>query len=171
MDLSVLRRSDDSLETTELPAKEPKLSYSIASLLQTVQRAKAVPALEREEKTEESDEDEEDEISVDSSPDTSEDDRLAVKVTEEDEEEPEDHQNPSLLDLRLGVPPHLLRPGLPLPLQGLLPPGWPGLALLNHQQAVNNQHRHQPGNTPHHTTPPTARSWEGNKCGAIKSVK
>ena len=117
MDLSVLRRSDDSLETTGLPAKEPKLSYSIASLLQTVQRAKAVPALEREEKTEESDEDEEDEISVDSSPDTSEDDRLAVKVTEEDEEEPEDHQNPSLLDLRLGVPPHLLRPGLPLPLQ------------------------------------------------------
>ena len=152
MDLSVLRRSDDNLEATELKKKEPKLSYSIASLLQTVQRAKTGPAVEREEKNDESDE--ESEISVDSNHDTSEDDRLALSKVgeeeEEEEEETEDQQNSPLLDLRLGVPPHLLRPGLPLPLQGLLPPGWPGLALLNQQQALNNQHRHQPGNlTPH----------------------
>ena len=159
MDLSVLRRSDDNLETTELPAKEPKLSYSIASLLQTVQRAKAGPALEREEKNE-NESDEESEISVDSNHDTSEDDRLAgSKVTEEDED-PEDHHTSPLLDLRLGVPPHLLAPGLALPLQGLLPPGWPGLALLNqhNQQAINNQHRHQPGNlTPHTFSPVQGR--------------
>ena len=148
MDLSVLRRSDDNLEATELKKKEPKLSYSIASLLQTVQRAKTGPAVESEEKNDESDE--ESEISVDSNHDTSEDDRLALSKVgeeeEEEEEETEDHQNSPLLDLRLGVPPHLLRPGLPHPLQGLLPPGWPGLALLNQQQALNNQHRHQPGN-------------------------
>ena len=158
MDLSVLRRSEDNLEATELQAKEPKLSYSIASLLQTVQRAKAAPVLEREEKNEESDE--ESEISVDSNHDTSEDDRLAVSKEEED---PEEQQSPPLLDLRLGVPPHLLPPGLGLPLQGLLPPGWPGLALLQHS-AINNQHRHHPGNL-------QPRSSQGNKCGAMKAVK
>ena len=153
MDLSVLRRNSetDNLETTELAEKEPKLSYSIASLLQTVQRAKAAPALEREEKNEENEEsDEESEISVDSNPDTSEDDRLAVS---KDEEDPEEQQNsPPLLDLRLGVPPHLLPPGLPLPLQGLLPPGWPGLHHLLNHPAINNQHRHHPGNLTPHTS-------------------
>ena len=163
MDLSVLRRSDDSLETTELPAKEPKLSYSIASLLQTVQRAQAGPALEREEKNDESDE--ESEISVDSNHDTSEDDRLAESKVAEEDEDPEDPQNSPLLDLRLGLPPHLLTPGLAHPLQGLLPPGWPGLALLNHQ-ALNNQHRHQPGNISHLRTP-TVLSSEANKWRAM----
>ena len=162
MDLSVLRRSEaDSLEaTSSLQQKvEPsKLSYSIASLLQTVQRAKASPAMElqREEKTEESDE--ESEISVDSNHDTSEDDRLAVSKEEEEEEQ----SSPPLLDLRLGLPPHLqLPPGLGgLPgLQGLLPPGWPGLALLQHHPAINNQQRHHPGKalSPH--------------SGAIKTVE
>ena len=126
MDLSVLRRNSetDNLETTELAEKEPKLSYSIASLLETVQRAKAAPTTEREGKAEENNEesDEESEISVDSNPDNEEDDRLA--------EDP--HSSPLVgLDGGLGGPAHLFRPGLGFPLQALLPPGWPPLGLLH----------------------------------------
>ena len=137
MDLSVLRMREDKLEagTTQLQDKEPKLSYSIASLLETVQRAKAAPAIEREERPEENNEesDAESEISVDSTPDTEEDDRLG--------DDP--HASPLLgLDPRLGVAGQLLRPGLGFPLQGLLPPGWPGLGLLH--PALNKQLR--PGN-------------------------
>ena len=140
MDLSVLRMREDKLEagTTQLQDKEPKLSYSIASLLETVQRAKAAPAMEREARPEENNEesDEESEISVDSTHDTEEEDRLA--------EDP--HTSPLLgLDPRLGVPAGLLRPGLALPLQGLLPPGWPGLGLLH--PGLNKHLAPPPGNT------------------------
>ena len=61
MDLSVLRMREDKLEagSTQLQDKEPKLSYSIASLLETVQRAKAAPTTEREGKAEENNEESE----------------------------------------------------------------------------------------------------------------
>ena len=126
MDLSVLRMREDKLEagSTQLQDKEPKLSYSIASLLETVQRAKAAPTTEGEGKVEENNEesDEESEISVDSNPDNEEDDRLA--------DDP--HSSPLVgLDGGLGGPAHLYRPGLGFPLQALLPPGWPGLGLLH----------------------------------------
>ena len=106
MDLSVLRMREDKLEagSTQLQDKEPKLSYSIASLLETVQRAKAAPTTEREGKAEENNEesDEESEISVDSNPDNEEEDRLG--------DDP--HTSPLGLDPGLGGPAHLLRPGL-----------------------------------------------------------
>ena len=137
---------------TQLEEKS-KLSYSIASLLQSVGRNKEASSLgdttedtedhpgEETDNLENNDESDggESDISVDSHHDNSEDDRLAAV-----KHEPEEDDNRNQL---LRLPPHLLGPPglLPHPLHHLLPPGWPPVHLLQQSLASVNHNRTELG--------------------------
>lgn len=154
MDLSILRRSEDRLDLnsqTNIIDKRPKLSYSIASLLESVQRsASPSRALSLDHQEAEDNDtvnndnvesDAESELSVDSHGE--DEDSFARRSDDETDETdvPEPSSSPKMVDSdrphpRLAMPTPLIRGGLPmmgLPphLQGLLPPRWPNFSALN----------------------------------------
>jgi len=161
MDLSILRRAEDriGLETqTNIIDKRPKLSYSIASLLESVQRSASpsrAVSLDHQEvddndtvNNDNVESDAESDLSVDSHGE--DEDIFARRIDDEnDPEAPERSSSPKSPDgeyhhPRLAMPTPLLRGGLPmmgLPphLQGLFPPRWPNMlpsALTGLNQAL-----------------------------------
>ena len=163
MDLSILRRAEDrlSLDTqTNIIDKRPKkLSYSIASLLESVQRSASpsrAVSLDHQEETEDNETVNNDNVESDAESDLSVDshgedeDIFARRLDDEtDPDAPEPSSSPKFPDgeqphPRLAMPTPLIRGGLPmlgLPphLQGLLPPRWPNMlptALTGLNQAL-----------------------------------
>lgn len=151
MDLSILRRSEDRLNLdsqTNIIDKRPKLSYSIASLLESVQRSASpthAVSLDHQEAgdndtgdNENVESDAESDLSVDSHGE--DEDNIARRLDDENDETdaPELSSSPKLNDgdhPRLAMPIPLMRGGLPmmgLPphLQGLLPPRLPNFSAL-----------------------------------------
>lgn len=154
MDLTLLRRSEDLLDLnsqTNIIDKRPKLSYSIASLLESVQRSASpsrAVSLDHQE-VEDNDTVDNDNVESDAESDLSVDyhgedeDSFARRSDDETDETdaPEPSSSPKMVDTdrphpRLAMPTPLIRGGLPmmgLPphLQGLLPPRWPNFSALN----------------------------------------
>jgi len=159
MDLSVLARPGPGLALSEprpeakaepgqtRPAAGPKLSYSIASLLESVQRSKSpfVSPVDHcladrgdRQIGEVESEDAESDISVDSHHDDTESVGARLDIAEDEEEEEEEDEEADAREQQcpgpvpgLSAGPGLFRPGFPLHhlpphLQGLLARGFPG---------------------------------------------
>jgi len=165
MDLSVLRRSEDKLDLdsqTNIMDKRPKLSYSIASLLESVQRSASPTRAESLDHQEvghndtgdnhNAESDAESDLSVDSHGE--DEDNIAT-----DEADAHEHSSsPRCVEdghPRLAMPIPLIRAGLPLMglhphLQGLLPPRLPNFAVLNgvNQALMKSDMRFKPPHGP-----------------------
>ena len=151
MDLTILRRSEDRLDLnsqTNIIDKRPKLSYSIASLLESVQRSASpsrAVSLDHHE-ADDNDTVDNDNVESDAESDLSvdshgEDEDSFARRSDDETDALEPSSSPKLVDSdrphpRLAMPTPLIRGGLPmmgLPphLQGLLQPRWPNFSALN----------------------------------------
>jgi len=149
MDLSILRRAEDRLNLdsqTNIIDKRPKLSYSIASLLESVQRSASptrAVSLDHQE-VEDNDIVDNDNVESDAESDLSvdshgEDEDNFARRLDDEANTPEPSSSPKVFDSehpRLAMPTPLIRGGLPmlgLPphLHGLLPPRWPNFSALS----------------------------------------
>ena len=156
MDLSILRVKKDEIISkmvdpeTKMIDKRPKLSYSIASLLESVQRSsspsRSAESLDHQQSGDNDtinndniESDAESDLSVDSH---GENEDILVKRLDDEEDESEAPDSPSenlrndAPHPRLTMPTPLMRGalpmiGLPPHLQGLIPPRWPNFSPLN----------------------------------------